>query len=68
VFGDESIMDVLKPHESGLSIIPLRSVAAGDKSGRVQTQSLIVCRRCHRQIPAEADACPFCKAVVHPAE
>ena len=64
VFAEDSIMDVLQPYESGVSIISLRTPEIGKDpnriSGQVPTQMLKICPECHRQIPADAMICLYC--------
>jgi hypothetical protein len=64
VFVEDSIMDVLQPTESGLSIIALRTPEIGNDPnrvpGEVPTQMLKICPACHRQIPADALVCLYC--------
>lgn len=64
LFAEDSIMDVLQPSESGLSIVSLRTPEIGDDPtrvpGQVPTQMIKVCPECHRQIPADALVCLYC--------
>lgn len=66
MFNEDSIMDVLKPHESGMSIVSLRdlpdSVPSAD--GQTPPTTLKICHECHRQIAVDADVCPFCNTPV----
>ncbi len=66
VFADDSIMDVLQPYESGVSIVALRTPEIGNDAdrvpGQVPTQMMKVCPECHRQIPADALVCLYCNS------
>jgi hypothetical protein len=67
VFGDESIMDVLQPHESGLSGVALQvsdipSTKEGSSIGpqtNVDTTAK-VCTKCGKGSPESAHICPYC--------
>ena len=64
VFAEDSIMDVLQPYESGVSIVSLPTPEIGNDPnqvpGQVPTQMLKICPGCHRQIPADARVCLYC--------
>ena len=66
LFSEESIMDVLRPHESGLSLDALNQEpdSAGSWSGKKKDVDVRVCAKCYKEIPVDAYVCPFCKTYV----
>jgi hypothetical protein len=70
VLPEESIMDILQPHESGLSGLALE-VPDFDNTDQYDSWSrdegnvsVKVCAKCHKEIPAEAHICPHCQTYV----
>ena len=72
---DDSIMDVLQPHESGLSGNALQisdsaddyveqSKGPGSFYHCEEHERLKLCRRCDKEIPADAHVCPFCNTYI----
>ena len=69
VLAEDSIMDILKPQESGLSGIALETPEfdnepsdqwhPGASKGAVK-----MCSKCLKEIPSEAHVCPYCKTYV----
>ena len=70
VLPEESIMDILQPHESGLSGLALEVPDFRNESvdrwprDEVKDKSLKICAKCHKEIPNEAHVCPFCHTYV----
>jgi len=68
VFTEESIMDVLMPHESGLSGISLaQSDAETPAEDEWKSQSSIrqrICSKCFEEIPVDSNICPQCKTYI----
>ncbi len=69
---DDSIMNVLDPHESGLSgkalEIPDSRAKLVEKESEEWWEShdspLKICVRCDKEIPSDAAVCPFCKTYI----
>ena len=75
VFGEDSIMDVLQPHESGLSGISLQvSDVDSYESGTPKEPTKDTdgtkkkCAKCRKQVPNNAHVCPYCHAYVPPLQ
>ncbi len=70
IFTDDSIMDVLRPQESGLSGLSLDiPELAGDDSDyswsqRKRDKTERICAKCHEKISTDARVCPHCHAYV----
>jgi len=66
VFSEDSIMDVLQPHESGLSLDAVNQEPASDKpwSGREEDVHVRLCGKCYKEIPVDAYICPFCRTYI----
>ena len=69
---EDSIMDVLDPHESGLSGKALEMSDSHAELVEKETEEwweahdapLKICARCDKEIPSDAHVCPFCKTYV----
>ncbi len=69
VVGEDSIMDILSPEESGLSEIeaetPEFDTETGDVwSGMGGSVAPKICSKCLEEIPGDARICPHCKTYV----
>jgi len=67
--GDDALMDILNPNESGLSGSSLSVEDPGADSGEVWPRAAVqpalkVCPKCHSEIPGEANICPNCRTYV----
>ncbi len=65
VFSEDSIMDVLQPNESGLSLNAMNCEPdTGDSWSKDEDMEVRVCAKCHKEIPVDAYVCPHCKTYV----
>ena len=69
VLPEDSIMDILQPHESGLSGLALEVPDFGNDPadrwpGAEKDQTMKLCAKCHKDIPNEVHVCPFCHTYV----
>jgi hypothetical protein len=69
VIPDDSIMDILQPHESGLSGLALEvpefaSEPVDRWPSDERDRTLKMCAKCRKEIPHEAHICPYCHTYV----
>jgi len=72
MFGEDSIMDVLQPHESGVSGLSLQisDIEAWDlREQQAETgKTTKKCVKCQELIPENAHVCPYCHSYVPPLQ
>jgi hypothetical protein len=72
MFGEQSIMDVLQPQESGVSGLSLQisDIEAWDqgaqKAGEGETTK--TCAKCHKRVSENAHVCPHCHSYMPPLQ